>query len=320
MVFVERSIGLITLLVVGSVAALATENAVSEVLRIPFLILAFGSLAAFWGATRLPIGERGERKSEGIGRIGDMLRRFVEALRTYRGQGRVIGRAMLATILLQVNVILCWGVLARALEIDLPIESFFLVVPALALVLLIPVSINGIGLRENGLLALLVPLGVGAPEVVALAWVDYAIQLGWGAAGGVVYVFHRRSAGLEGRERDTRRSIRKTRFGGSCRARRHRGPGVLPLVSRRYAGGRGIGLPGARFRPSWDARGSMSKPISRKSSGRRGTPSIGEFRPSRRARIPNLTPTTTPDSCLSDTEARSSSRWGPKFGTDRGPI
>lgn len=197
-VFVERSIGLITLLVVGSVAALATENAVSEVLRIPFLILAFGSLAALWGATRLPMWERGGRQSGGIGRIGDTVRRFVEALRTYRGQGQVIGRAMIATVLLQVNVILCWGVLAKALEIDLPIESFFLVVPALALVLLIPVSINGIGLRENGLLALLVPLGVGAPEVVALAWVDYAIQLGWGAAGGVVYVFHRRSAGLEG--------------------------------------------------------------------------------------------------------------------------
>ncbi|OGW60767.1 MAG: hypothetical protein A2V83_02435 [Nitrospirae bacterium RBG_16_64_22] len=197
-VFVERSIGLIVLLVVGSIAALIVENPVSNVLRYPFLILAFGFLAVVWGVTRFPIGEREERESGGIGPLRDKVRRFIDAVRAYRGQGRVIGRAMVATILLQVNVILCWGVLARALEINVSPESFFLVIPALALVLLLPVSINGIGLRENGLLALLVPLGVGAPEVVAIAWVDYAIQLGWGAVGGVVYVFHRRTAGLEG--------------------------------------------------------------------------------------------------------------------------
>ena len=57
-VFVERSIGLIVLLVVGSIAALIAENPVSNVLRYPFLILAFGSIAAFWGVTRLPIRER----------------------------------------------------------------------------------------------------------------------------------------------------------------------------------------------------------------------------------------------------------------------
>ncbi len=197
-VFVERSVGMLTLLVVGSIAAVSMQNSVADSLRIPFMILSSGCILAFLGVSVFGMPERWEREGLGTGRLAGLIGRFIEAIRAYRGQRAILGRAMIATILLQLNVILCWSVLARALEINVSLEGFFLVIPALALVLLLPVSINGIGLRENGLLALLVPLGVGAPEAVALAWVDYAIQLGWGAAGGVVYVFHRRTAGLEG--------------------------------------------------------------------------------------------------------------------------
>ena len=145
---------------------------------------------------------------------------------------------------------------------------------------------------------------------MALAWVDYAIQLGWGRRAASCTCFIDGAPDLEGRERDTCGSIRKTRFGGSLsgssasRARR------APLVSRRYAGGRGSGLPGARFRPlgcGVNVETDIQEIV--------GPPGVHRHRrvPAVSAEhgIPNLTPTTTPDSCLSDTEARSSSRWGP---------
>jgi hypothetical protein len=56
---------------------------------------------------------------------------------------------------------------------------------------MLPVSINGIGLRENALAAMLGWYGVAAADAVALAWLVYLSSLLLGMIGGIVYAVRR---------------------------------------------------------------------------------------------------------------------------------
>jgi uncharacterized membrane protein YbhN (UPF0104 family) len=68
-------------------------------------------------------------------------------------------------------------VLARSLGIDLPMTAWVLVYAGIALLLLLPVSIAGLGLREGGYVGLLAIFGVTAPQALSLSLIFFAYTL-----------------------------------------------------------------------------------------------------------------------------------------------
>jgi glycosyltransferase 2 family protein len=56
---------------------------------------------------------------------------------------------------------------------------------------MLPISINGIGLRENTLAAMLAWYSVSTVDAVAFAWLAYLGNLLIGLLGGVVYALRR---------------------------------------------------------------------------------------------------------------------------------
>jgi glycosyltransferase 2 family protein len=113
------------------------------------------------------------------------------AFASYHGQWRTLLKAFALSVLLQANVVLYFVLVARALHLEVPPQSFFLIVPLAIFVTMLPVSINGIGLRENALGAMLAWYGVSAADAVALAWLVYLSSLLFGLAGGIVYALRR---------------------------------------------------------------------------------------------------------------------------------
>jgi len=77
------------------------------------------------------------------------------------------------------------------MDLPVPTVAFLLIVPLATFVMMIPVTINGIGLRENVLALFLAVYGVGNSEAVAFAWLLYLGGLIQGVLGGVVYVMRR---------------------------------------------------------------------------------------------------------------------------------
>lgn len=109
----------------------------------------------------------------------------------YGGQWRTLLKAFVLSVLLQANVVLYFILIARALHLEVPAHSFFLIVPLATFVTMLPVSINGIGLRENALAAMLAWYGVAVAHAVALAWLVYLGSLLFGLIGGIVYALRR---------------------------------------------------------------------------------------------------------------------------------
>ena len=68
-------------------------------------------------------------------------------------------------------------VLARGLGIDLTIADWFLVYAGMSLLLLLPISIAGLGLREGGYVGLLAIFGVSASPALSLSFALFAYGL-----------------------------------------------------------------------------------------------------------------------------------------------
>lgn len=94
-------------------------------------------------------------------------------------------------MLLQFNVIVQFVLIAQALGLDVPARDFCLIVPLVSFVIMLPISINGIGLRENALAVMLGYYGAGAAEAVALAWLVHIANLILSLAGGLIYASRR---------------------------------------------------------------------------------------------------------------------------------
>jgi uncharacterized membrane protein YbhN (UPF0104 family) len=79
--------------------------------------------------------------------------------------------------------------LGLALGLEVPWLAYVVVVPLVTLFTMVMPSLNGVGVREGGLLLLLAPYGVTTEQAVTLGMGWFALGLGVGLVGGVIYLF-----------------------------------------------------------------------------------------------------------------------------------
>src|SRR5205823_4899426 len=85
------------------------------------------------------------------------------------------------------NVVLLW-LIGLGLGLSVPFAYYGVVMPLVALLTLLPLSINGMGLRELGTVVLLAPLGVAAEQSATLAFLQFAAFSATSLLGGVFYL------------------------------------------------------------------------------------------------------------------------------------
>ena len=100
---------------------------------------------------------------------------------------RVLVIAFLASLLLQINVILFYYFIGVSLDLGVSFLYFAIIVPVALVVLLVPFSINGIGIREGIFVYLLTGLGVENKDAIALSWISFGLMLTQGIIGGVIF-------------------------------------------------------------------------------------------------------------------------------------
>ncbi len=120
----------------------------------------------------------------------DRLLLTLEALARAPGTLRT---TFLLAVLLQANVILHFWCVGKALGLGVEPGALLLVVPVATVLLLLPVSINGIGAREAVFAFLLSRYGVPLAPALAFSWIAYGTVLGQGVLGGLLYAVRRKS-------------------------------------------------------------------------------------------------------------------------------
>lgn len=116
----------------------------------------------------------------------DKIRRVYEALTSY--SLGVIARSTLISLPFTLTVIASQYALALGLGIQMPVQYFALFVPMTALVQMIPISFNGLGVREGTYQALFGTVGVAGEQAVAMSLMYYVLRVVAGLIGGLMYL------------------------------------------------------------------------------------------------------------------------------------
>lgn len=205
-IFLERILGLVSLLVLGLGALWFSGRIADRLPLLPYVLVGLlaAVAAAFWllGRTDGRLGRLGAAlaaaEQTGSGGSASLWKRLLRPLGKLRAALLVFGRhrgTVAAcgglSFLLQLNVILQYGVIAAALDLAVPAVSFLAIVPLAILVMMLPVTINGIGLRENAFAFFFGLYGVAAPAAVGFAWLLYGLQLLQAVLGAGVYALRR---------------------------------------------------------------------------------------------------------------------------------
>jgi len=120
-------------------------------------------------------------------KIAVALEEAYQSFNILRKAPRVLLIALLASLVLQINVILFYYFIGVSLNLGVSILYFAMIVPVALIVLLIPFSINGIGIREGIFVYLLTGLGVDNQDAIALSWISFGLMLTQGIIGGVIF-------------------------------------------------------------------------------------------------------------------------------------
>jgi uncharacterized membrane protein YbhN (UPF0104 family) len=96
-------------------------------------------------------------------------------------------RALIVSLAFSGTNVLTYACIGEAVHVDLPLTLYMLVSPIITLVLLVPVSFNGLGTRDVAYQALLVPVGVASAGALAMSLTYHALNLLTAVVGGGVY-------------------------------------------------------------------------------------------------------------------------------------
>lgn len=122
---------------------------------------------------------------------GESVARALSACRLFGRTPGFLPSVAALSLLVNVAIVGTFLVLARDLELEVPLRVLVFVVPAVICVAALPVTPSGLGVRENlfvALLALPVFPGVKPAEALSLSLLGYTANLAWSAFGGLVYL------------------------------------------------------------------------------------------------------------------------------------
>lgn len=102
--------------------------------------------------------------------VAGRIRRFLIRLREAVCNRFIFATSVALSIIIQIfGMVLVVWCLARSLEIDVPLYFHFVAVPVITLLTLVPVSVNGLGVREAAFVFFYTKMAVETDEAISLS-------------------------------------------------------------------------------------------------------------------------------------------------------
>jgi hypothetical protein len=133
--------------------------------------------------------------SPNAGKIREAIKNLHQEIHLFRHHRVVLANNLLFSILLQAIVCISSFLVALSLGIKINIIYFFVFLPVVGVVSLLPVSIGGLGVREGMTVFLFKNVGVAKDLAIGMSLMNFSFILIYASLGGLIYVFtvhHRR--------------------------------------------------------------------------------------------------------------------------------
>jgi len=196
----ERSGGLCALLVIGTLFAAFEDLRVEGVpLLYVFLVLItlylLGNLMLFHAWIHRKLSSF--LKKRNLEQIEAKMELVYSGLKALRGNRRSIVLALLLSLLIQLFTVVMVWIAALAIDIDAPFRVFMIFVPLINLSIMVPLTINGIGLRESLFYLLFSQIGLPVETAVSLSLVTFCIYLLTAIPGLIIYSLYKKEEHLD---------------------------------------------------------------------------------------------------------------------------
>ena len=189
-VVMDRALGAVSTILLGVVSLIAAGTALPP--GATAILLAGGVLSGLAAAVIFS-----DRLAAVASRVvatlpGAWVRRAVQALldavRTYRHHHGALAAVLAASFGVQVLRVLQAWCLGMALGITAGLAIYFLAIPVILLIMLLPITINGLGTSQAAFLWLFGAAGTARPAAFALSVLFVALGIVGNLPGGLLYV------------------------------------------------------------------------------------------------------------------------------------
>ncbi len=189
-VLMDRILGVLSMVIVGACAlpfarAVGIERGLIIALAIAFVSCSAAGAIVF-----------SERAADALLRtlaaipvtaVHRMTAALTAAVRRYSRHHSELARVLAMSIAVQaIRVVQAWC-LGRGIGIELPLLTYFAVVPVILLIMQVPITINGLGTTQVAFVTLLGAAGAGAAEAAALSILFLVLGVIGSLPGGVLY-------------------------------------------------------------------------------------------------------------------------------------
>jgi uncharacterized membrane protein YbhN (UPF0104 family) len=185
-VLLERIVGLVALFGVAFLVYLAFPAIALPLLPIADTrLIAAGAVAGILGIAVVLAGRRVWLRwlpKESARGLWSFVRTVMLTLGTLKV--RTLGLVLILSAMSQAADIVATFLLARAINLHVPLTVFFGVVPLVYLATILPISLGGLGVREGAFTFLLSRFGVPTADAVTLSFLIYVNRLAIGGMGG----------------------------------------------------------------------------------------------------------------------------------------
>ncbi len=185
-VFIDRAIGLVTMIFMAAIALLLVQNTLIDknVRCMIYYITACSIIAIFF-----IINKNFARKFSGllalVKPIEEKAKRVYNALHNYKNHTSLIIRSLAISVVSQILFFAGIGILALSIGSRIPAIEILLRMPIISAMSLLP-SINGLGVREGSTVLLFGPI-IGKERAFALSILWLLVLLVMSVAGGLIY-------------------------------------------------------------------------------------------------------------------------------------
>lgn len=190
-ILVERLSGFVALAIIACIAIVPAYARVSD----PLIVwLTAGSAAGMVALIASLLSDRLQAlffrllHGVGLGRFHDTVHRLYEAVQQYWTHRSTLLLALGLSLVLQSLVITIFYLISLALNLSVPFGYFFLFVPLMSVVSMLPISIAGLGLREGSAVYLFTKVGLDAAGALSLSLLWFAVTALCSGLGGIVFL------------------------------------------------------------------------------------------------------------------------------------
>lgn len=196
-VLLDRVLGLIALLALAATASALAMLGGVPLTGVSYIWIALLILLAGLGFVLKFPGHFGRMMHAIAGGYGDRIQvrllNLLGVVSRFAEQPRPLGVAFLGALAVQILLVVFYMCAARSLAVPLPLMAASVVVPVSLAVQMVPLSINGFGVREAVFAFFFSSLGLNVGSALTLSLGSAALIMLFSLIGGAVFLLRRRS-------------------------------------------------------------------------------------------------------------------------------